>query len=95
MMRHCEAVLLTTVDWAEREDEGFWLAKRCAFWLSYADRYSLREWKAACVLFIAAADEKLLKSAEFVKAKGQWDNALLMEIVDAGLKRNSALKRDV
>ena len=95
MMRQCQAVLLTKVQYAKQSEEGGWLAGQCLEWLPYADRYSLRQWRAECIRIIAMlADHPALpKLAEYRRAKRTWHPALWLEVQAAAAQRSARRAR--
>lgn len=82
VLKQCEAVMLTQVEWAEKVKQGGWLTDNCLRWLPYADRYSLQRWKQAFIEVIAA-DRELLQRERYQQAKQEWDRGLLIEIMEA------------
>ena len=82
MLQQCEAVLLTMAkDCHNRERE--WLGQQCTLWLVLAERYGLKQWKAACIAAIVAVHDTMAESAQYKTERETWDEALVAELTKA------------
>ena len=59
---------------------------QCLYWLRYADRYELRQWKVECMHAITAHRNVANKSEAYKREKKKWAKALREE-VKAALRR--------
>ena len=80
MMRQCEAVILTDVEYGSVTD--------CLLWLPLCEQYHLEKAKQA-VIDIVAADNELLEKKEFKEAKQKLDKGLVIEILERALRSRS------
>ena len=94
MMQHCEAVLLTMVNYGAEERTSLWLAKICVPWLRFADRYGLKQWRAACVSAIANAPDSLLAEDKYKKARKKWSRAMLIDVMEAAIRERDIREED-
>ena len=83
MVGQCEYILSTQVGWAKKAAQTVWLANSCVFWLEYAERYKMEDWRNDCVSAIAGEASIIIASVEYDRAKQQWSNETLIEIMES------------
>ena len=86
MMTQCEALMLTKVEWAQKESEAAWLFQQHWSWLRFTDRYGLKLWRASCTAVISAADDSMSADAVY-NLKQQWSRAVVLEIMHSAEKK--------
>ena len=87
MMKQCEEMMLTIVEYGERTKQKTWAAGTGASWLLFAERYRLDRVKKMCLAVVAAADKDILQNEKYKRAKLTWDSTLMAEVLEAALAR--------
>ena len=90
MMKHCEAVLLSEVEWKKKRG---WAVEVCIKWLQTADLYHLARLKKAYIANMAA-DKGLIEREEYRTAKKEWSKELLAEVLEARVKSEGKRQRE-
>ena len=85
LLKRCEAVLLSAVEWSESTGNVDWLNGFCWWWLEFSERYRLADVRRAFIRFIAS-NRGLLDSQQFREAKQARDKGLLLEIMEVAIR---------